>query len=535
MQKITESFPTNYTPRPTQIEALKQIQSAIESGKKYIICSLPTGTGKSFIPATVANASDQPSNEYLNQIGKSYLESEDSLVSYKPFGCLTLTVNKTLQDQYDNLFDNGMILKGKRNYVCAVDDEFDCELGPCIVSPKTMIECKANRNCPYLNARIDTLSSKFGVLNYSMFLCLPNRLTKRQFIVCDEASEIEDELVSHYSVEIDYKKFDPKRHDLERLQTDDPHRSYEWLQKLVKVLEKLCLEYSSHMQHSGKNKRLFSLNTNLYRFHKGLYDKVNKVIKFWGRSQFLTELNENGVTFLPLKVDSFAGDIFNSGDVVILMSASIPDHFELARSLGIDDYQYIELDSTFDPKKSPIYCSSKHFLNYKNMDQVLPDLSKQAIELCNKHKDEKGIIHCHNFKVTEAIKKQVKGDSRYLFREAGVTNEHILNEHKIRKDPTILISPSMTYGISLDDDLGRFQIIMKAPYFPLGSKRIKMLFDQNKEWYTMKMLTALLQACGRCTRSEDDHSVTYILDGTITSTIKRYFKKLPLHFRSRLQ
>ena len=85
--------------------------------------------------------------------------------------------------------------------------------------------------------------------------------------------------------------------------------------------------------------------------------------------------------------------------------------------------------------------------------------------------------------------------------KVNATNEDILELHSKDNKPTVLVSPSLTYGVDLKDNLARFQIIVKLPYSPLGSKRVKALFEQDKRWYENKMLVNLIQACGRGTRS----------------------------------
>ena len=96
------------------------------------------------------------------------------------------------------------------------------------------------------------------------------------------------------------------------------------------------------------------------------------------------------------------------------------------------------------------------------------------------------------------------------------------------------MSPSLAYGTDLPDELGRFQIVVKLPYPPLGSKRIKTLFDKDKVWYKNKMLTTLIQSCGRCTRHSNDHSDTFILDGQILRVLKENWIKLPKFFKDRI-
>jgi len=72
------------------------------------------------------------------------------------------------------------------------------------------------------------------------------------------------------------------------------------------------------------------------------------------------------------------------------------------------------------------------------------------------------------------------------------------------------------------------------PYPPLSVKRIKKMFDLDKDWYENKMLNTLVQACGRATRSKNDFSTTYILDGNAVSALKRASSKLPKSFIDRI-
>ena len=268
----------------------------------------------------------------------------------------------------------------------------------------------------------------------------------------------------------------------------------------------------------------------------GLVNSLSDVISYWDECEYLVEVRDaEKVTFVPYDIKPLAKKIFDGADMVLMMSATITDHEEFTKSLGISkpQYEYVEIGSSFDPKKSPIKYSKAISLSHKTMDRDLPKVLDMVVQICNSHKGEKGIIHTHTNKITEALKRKIGNDDRFLFRQLGVTNEDILEEHKNRKDDTILISPSLDTGISLDGDLGRFQIIIKAPFLPLGSKRIKKIFDKNPKYYIMKMLDTFVQMCGRCTRSVEDHSTTYVLDGVIFKNIVDNHNKLPKHFIER--
>jgi Rad3-related DNA helicase len=163
----------------------------------------------------------------------------------------------------------------------------------------------------------------------------------------------------------------------------------------------------------------------------------------------------------------------------------------------------------------------------------LPEVAKITKGLSDHHSNEKGIIHTHSFAITQTMQKTLKG-KRFLFREEGSTNETIIKEHALRTDATVLVSPSLTMGLDLKGDLGKWQVIIKLPYPSLASKRVKKLFESDPNWYKMKMFISLIQACGRCTRCAEDESATYILDGLSAKTIIENKNILPKHFLDRI-
>ena len=532
-------FPENDTPRDSQITVFREIEKAIEDHVRFILIQAPTGSGKSYISAVLSNYSNPPNSEYANLVNTDEIFKKSQagyihtgiLDDASPFGCVTLTVSKALQDQYRSLFGDSRVLKGRQNYLCELDDDFDCDFSPiCLLSKKTREKCMTDRKCPYVNARRDVLVSKFGVYNYSAYLTLPDHVKRRQFIICDEASELEDELVKHFSCTIDYTHY-PK---ITKLLTDDPTTAHKWLNDFILIVKD---EYDESLE-AIQNKRIPEMRrTKLLgrtKYLKNTLEKLIQILKVWYKSEYVIEFDAKRVTFMPLYVNILAQDFFKFGETVILMSGTIIDPKVFAKTLGIEEYKFIEVDSEFDPKASPIYCSDKICVNYENLDAVLPELIRKAALLCEAHKHEKGIIHTHNFRITKLLQQKFADNKRFLFREEGITNELLLKEHYERGDNTVIISPSLGFGTDLPDEFGRFQIIMKAPYLPLNSKRIKKLQQKNGKWYELRTLINLVQMCGRTTRSKDDHSVTYILDGQATNLIKRNYQKLPRWFLERI-
>ena len=533
-------FPSDFTPSALQVNVINRIDKALNSGKKFIICCAPTGSGKSFIAKTLANIGVSPSETFSQLINSydAYKVDFDGNYSFEKeckdepaFGTFALTITKSLQDQYQELFKGTNTLKGKTNYTCDVDKNYDVELAPCTFASALRDGCWSENRCPYYNARNEALLSQFAVLNYKMFLSLPNHVKRKEFLICDEASELEDELIRQFSAEVNYEKLANYNIPCELLVTDSNERAIIWISNLI---ENISSELNIFLNKANKKQNIIPQSEKIkYHFLKNLHRSLTIISTHWRECEFIIDIDSKRVFFTPLRANSLSKYIFNHGDKVVLMSATIIDHKHFAASLGITDYEYIEVDSTFDANKSPIYISAKHKLNYKNLSNVLPSICDQIKLIINHHKNDKGIIHTHSNDLTSFIKSRLP-DNRLLCRDTNNTNEDILKLHSESVDPTVLVSPSLVYGIDLKDDLARFQIIVKLPFLPLSSKRIKKLFELDKDWYENKMLNAIVQASGRATRNKDDYSSTYILDGNFINVVKRAKDKLPKHFIDRI-
>jgi ATP-dependent DNA helicase DinG len=543
-----EYFPQDSTPRPQQIKALEKISNIFSCGKKYVIACLPTGSGKSHIAASIARSA-KPIDDHRRNLIEEYLiykkdangdyVYENDFLSEDAFGSFILTVTKSLQDQYLSLFEEMISVKGKSNYQCVVDTDATAEYAPCSYDKKTKQKCFDFKHCPYYEKRKQALLIADPVLNYRSFFALVPFLRKREYYICDEAGQLEDELVGQYSVTIFYSQLKAENISFNKLISDDSKKAGEWLKNIYEQLFDEKTKLLESIRNSAKDKNFAGMKIKqTQRLNKltNLVSSLQVAINYWEEAEFLVEFKDSEkVVLVPYDIRPFARDIFSGADKVLLMSATITNPEEYAKSLGIkpEEYEYIEVGSAFDAKKSPIMCSSQYNLSYATIDRDLPKVIKTAIEICNQNKGKKGLIHTHTNKITQEFKRMVGKDKRFLFRDSGFSNEDILKEHKDRDDDTILVSPSLDTGVSLDDNLGRFQIVLKAPFLPLSSKRVKKIFDKNKKYYTMKMLDTLVQMCGRCTRSEDDHSTTYILDGVVHRNILDNHNKLPKHFIDR--
>jgi len=536
-----EHFPDNYKPSTQQVNLIRGIEKAFQSGKKFVVCCAPTGTGKSFLAKTISGLSNTPTSLFTEHIANytaykqdftgTYINEQECLAQ-PPHGTFVLTITKSLQDQYTSLFPDIDILKGKTNYICDVDNNVDVETAPCMLLSKLKDDCWAKNRCLYYNARNKALLSKFAALNYKMFLALPNHLKRKNFIICDEASELEDELIRQFSADIVYEKLALFKIDFKALLTESNLKARAWINDLTNTVYSEIQDLN--LKVNKKQKSPTSFERSKMQFLRNLHNSLSTVDSLWNECDYVIDKDAKKVSFTPLKAEKLGKYIFNFADKILLMSATIIDHKNFAKTLGITDYAYVEAECDFDPRKSPIYVSSKNSLNYKNLTNILPRICEQIKVISEQHKTEKGIIHTHSHEITSFIRSKLNNDKRFLFRDTEAKNETILKLHYESIQPTVLVSPSLTYGIDLKDDLARFQIIVKLPFPSIQNKRIKKLFEQDKNWYENKMLNTLVQASGRATRSKADFSVTYILDGNVVNVLKRAKDKLPKSFIARI-
>ena len=539
---LLNNFPDGYTPNSSQVKLLRNIDQAFKDGYKFVVCNAPTGSGKSFISKTLANASEEPTQDFkdlitsyiafkMDQTG-SYIH-EQECVDESPTGAFALTITKSLQDQYKTLFKDTTILKGKSNYISTLDSSIDVELESLIMPKNILEDHRRSHKCPYHNDRRDALTTKFAALNYNMFFSLPNHVKKRQYLICDEAAELEDQLVKEFSCNINFEMLSRMDILVRPFYSKNNANVIKWINNLLLDLSDKMDELRDIINSANTNNKKFLIETRRQLVGiRNLHSKLSLIIETWNESEYLFETNKDGINFMPLKVNNLSNHLFKYADKVILMSATIIDSANFCKTLGIDKFKYVEAESTFDAKNSPIYCNTKVKLNYHNLKRSLPKIIKQVEGICEYHKNDKGIIHTHNNTITSFLLKQLT-NQRFLIREPGIRNEEILEQHLASDKPTVLISPSMSHGVDLKDDLARFQIIIKAPYLPTKDKRIERLMKDDFNWYSNKMLCSVIQSCGRGIRSKKDYCTTYILDGAVVESVVNNRHKLPKYFIDR--
>ena len=212
---------------------------------------------------------------------------------------------------------------------------------------------------------------------------------------------------------------------------------------------------------------------------------------------------------------------------MVFMSSTVLDKKAFCDDLGIDENQtaFISVQSEFEQSNRPVFFMPKAKMSYGWDSPERAHDRKSMIDaikmlLCETHDNDNGIIHTSSFQISIWLVKEVSKFNSHKVYHHNPDGEHnrdiaidlFLNEKTDR--PKVLISPSITEGLDLVGDLGRFAIFAKVPFPHLGDAWVKARQTLSQNWYNRQAAIAIIQGGGRIVRSETDWGNTYILDST---------------------
>jgi Rad3-related DNA helicase len=527
------------SPRDEQVLAIDSIIDAFESGKKFFILEAQTGVGKSAIAVTVSR----------------YVSEHMQTIPNYSVGSTVLTTQKLLQDQYEKDFLKSSMcsLKSSSNYQCKHFKKQSCAE----TRPMLQNEQKGSRlwntcvlNCSYKKKKEEFIEGKLGVTNFAYFLNetkFSGKIPKKQLLVVDEAHNLPDELSKFIEVSFS-EKFSKSFLDIDIPSGLTPRQFVDWISENyypVLLAKKTAFEdgMSRYIGLSEKvqNGELMKLakKMDLLSGHEA---KVKTFLGIWDNENWVMEelpadeKSGRKLQFKPVDVAPYAsGYIHSWGQHVLLMSATILDMAGYKTLCGIEEENSSNLiiPSPFPHENHPIIYAGVGSMGNNDIERTLPKISEAVKEILRAHPKEKGIIHCGSYKIAWYIKKNIKSN-RLLIHDS-FDREAVLSKHISSKEPTVILSPSMTEGVDLKDDLSRFQVICKIPFPYLGDKLIRKKMSKWDWWYDLQTSKTLIQSVGRSVRNENDRAVTYILD----SIWERFFKKnhaiFPENFKKSLQ
>lgn len=531
MLKINDNlniyFPLKLVPREQQLEALEFLKKSINSGKKYCLLNLPTGSGKSYLVMMFANWY----KNFVNENAKFDI----------------ITNSKVLQKQYIREYPFIKNYEGRSNYFCDPHDT-DCLKGYEICK---VLGPKCNMNCPYERAKRQWQKSDIGLTNFhlfnTIFLYVSSIFEERfsNVLIIDEAHDFESVFCDFISISLsvrtlkkygfelkEIEDYDVKISKIKKISEfisfiknqfiQDVTNQYEHLDNLIVDADlKMRQEYSVYKNYC---------ETQLLKF-KYLIQEYEKNPDNWILD--ITKTNDKSLSSVLLEAKPVWGHayikerIFDKYDHVIFMSGSILDKniFSFINGLETELTQYFESPSTFSIKQRPIYYLKLGKMTLNQKEETFKEQLKYIDKILKRNKNYKGIIHSGSYEISQWLQEQYH-NSRLIFHNPENRDE-MLAVHINSSEPTVIVSPSLITGVDLKDDLSRFQIILKIPYPFLGSDKIKRRQKTKPEWYSWKTVCDLIQMSGRSVRNHEDWAETYILDSSLSDILKYHSNLMP--------
>lgn len=529
-------------PRAQQVFAIDFILNAfINDKKKFCVAEMGTGIGKSAIGLTVSR--------YLAQ----HRLPEVSQEIFKD-GSHILTTQKVLQEQYLRDFgppNGGLVsIKSSTNYQCEYHKENTCGESLRIVKNEPKggpFWQKCMLDCNYRRAKQKFIDAHAGTTNYSYFLAetmYGGKIPPKQLLVCDESHNLEEQLSKFVEVMISARV----GKDLLGLAWPTVRTTQEaidWLSSTYEPKLKAFIARQESMvaklNFKEKIKEFKALASQVEMLDKHIC-KLHRFLNMWSDDNWIINVHPGygresaKIEFKPVDVGPYSDELlFKHAHNVLLMSATIVDSKIFCKTVGVDenDTAVLNIDSPFPIENRPVLFAPVGHMSQASLDETLPKLAEMVGLILEQHKNEKGVIHAHTYKIANYIKSTLK-NKRLLIHDASDRDE-IVKKHIESKKPTVLLSPSLAEGIDLRDDLSRFQVICKIPYPYLGDKLVKKRMDKNKGWYAYQTAKTIIQASGRSIRSDSDHAVTYILDGNWEQFYRQNSHLFPNSFRNALK
>jgi len=499
--------------RVNQKDALELIEEALSHGYEYSIVEGPCGFGKT--PPSYAAAL------YYNP---SYI----------------LTTEKVLQRQF--MTEHGhagdiAVIKGRGNYMCG-HGPYTCDKGECIIG-----KCPDATKCEYNQAKEHALSSKIILTNYVYCLFMKRfseEFEPRKLMVCDECHSIEGTIMNFINVKMRSDRLrqfglPPDIPDYEKGEdyVDWMNKILSEIPLLVNVNDSKIKEIQEDWSRTQIKKRdeiegLKWQNQQLESIEK----KIERFIESSDDVMWIPDLQRdiNGETndskvlnFKPIDVSTFADRVLlNHAKQKVMFSATILNKNMFCKSLGIDPSKahFVRVPSTFARKNRRLHLVESGSMKYSEEAASLPQYMKDVDKILDLFSEEKGMIYTNKYAISKYIMDNAGLEHRWrLITHTSKNREDILEEFKLSPDPLVLVTASLGQGVSLDDDLARFQIITKIPYANTQDPQVKARADMDRWWYNCDACTRLEQIAGRCVRSKDDHCEIFLMDSRFYSFI----------------
>lgn len=574
VEKYTaDVFGIGFKFRPHQKESIVDtIYAWYNDDTSDVIIDAPTGSGKSIIAMIIAGVL----STYFGKTGYILISDLSLLQQYA--------------NDLEIYFPDWGLIRGQQTYTCQVNG-FNFQSGTCkLAGCKTYSDIRekyaeCSKYCEYLLARQKAICANVTVFTYTNWLIQQNFVRpklkdsapfqKRDFVICDECHKLLEIVQNHFSPKfgkddeskinnvIDHMHISKpeqlknevhgKREEIRHAQ--DNIEIEKLLYEYTKIISKINEKCDSIKESIGSKKTELTRadRTTIYacdfvKDHFCKFDDYTAILhKFdeydstgtYGANCIIKNESEIGgtITFNCIEETYLMNKAFhNNCEKKMYMSATVGDPTAYANEINISNYKHIKLPPVFDYTNSPIYFVNEYKMSYREKDTSFPKIVEMIIGVMKMYQDKRGIIQTGSYafakKMYDMLPPELK--KRILLYDDSRDKQEKLDDFKYSTNK-VLVGPTLIEGLSLNDDLCRFQIIMKIPYPSLADKYVSTKSKVKPQWYTNTTSISLLQGVGRGIRNENDWCVTFILDACFYGLFYQCRNMFGPEFSNRIQ
>ena len=495
---------------PNQRAILLDCLQFYYSDSQYLGVSLPTGGGKSLVALLLAKMTGVRT--------------------------IILTATKGLQDQYLSLAPGAGLAKvvGRNNFPCLLDSDATAEDGVCNLG----LVCDLRDECPYRVQLEAARKSNLVITNYAYWLAQTNYtdgLGPVGLAIFDESHLAFGAMENFLTVYIARSEIQPLGVMFPSPGPSQWQGWRLWAESAKESAEGEASKLSAEVRSVRRERGVLpSALVRAARRANGLLSKLNLLSGL--DDQWIVQWTLNGCRFVPKWVAHHSDDLFHPAEVpkIVLMSA-ILSHRTLDY-LGVPEEgrYWIEAESAFPAENTPIVHIDTARINYRTSDLEIRVWVSRIDQIIQRRLDRKGLV----FTVSYERAKLLMARSR--FKDIMITHStrdviDAVDTFKSSPPPIVLVSPSVTTGYDFPMPEGNPQYIVvgKLPYGDTSDPVMRARHEDDKEWSSYMAMEALVQSCGRGTRSMEDRCEVLVVDDSILWFMRRYGKFAPAWFRAR--
>ena len=493
--------------RPVQIAALFR---HMNSGKRFVMSAMPTGSGKSLTYTMVAAMTGQRT--------------------------VILTSTKGLQSQLLGDFAEMGVqdVRGMNAYACrglaegmfGAEQHESCDHGPCRFGAQCSLRMGG---CLYFDAVRRAKEARIIVTNYAYWMMMQQYgqgLGEFVRLVLDEAHDAVNWLCSFLDAEITSRELAMVGVSLPDTDLDMPGWR-KWAAAVSHQVEGRIEWLAEQWQQHPTGQISLSLRREGHML-KGLSSKLER-FEAVGTDSIIEKLR--GAVKLSVVWPARYAEkyLFRGIEHIDMVSATIRP--KTAHLLGIKDadLDFADYPSDFPARNRMVIHVPTVRMSHRNDSDDERAWLSQVDSIIGERLDRKGIIHTVSYKRRDLLMENSK-HRKVLISHTSATTRAVFDKFKTLEPPAVLVSPAATTGWDFPGDECEYQIVIKLPFPDLSSAVMKERVRTDKSYGAYICAQTLIQMVGRGMRFAGDQCETLVTDDNIRWFLRLYRGFFPQWF-----